>query len=49
MMGVVYRFNSMEHWGKAVDSMVEDQEFAALVEKANELGTLKASRMLLSM
>ena len=48
MMGVVYRFNSMEHWGKAVDAMVEDQEFAALVERANELGTLKASRMLLS-
>jgi len=38
----------MEHWGKAVDVMVEDQEFAALVERANELGTLKASRILLS-
>ena len=49
MMGVVYRFNSMEHWGKAVDAMVENQEFVSIVEKANSLGTLKSSRILVSM
>ena len=49
MMGIVYRFNSIEHWGQAVDAMVENQEFSSLVEQANALGTLKASRILLSM
>ena len=48
-MGVVYRFNSMEHWGEAVDAMVENQEFVSIVEKANALGTLKSSRILVSM
>ena len=38
MMGVVYRFNSMEHW-KAVDAMVENQEFVSIVEKANSGNT----------
>ena len=47
-MGVVYRFNSMEHWGEAVDAMVENQEFVSIVEKASALGTLKSSRILVS-
>ena len=33
MMGIVHRFNSMEHWGQAVDAMVENQEFSSLVEQ----------------
>ncbi len=48
MMGIVYRFKSMEHWGNALDAMVENQKFSSLVEKANSLGTLKSSRMLVS-
>ena len=47
MMGVVYRFNSLEHWGTAVDSMSQNPEFATLVEKANNLGAIKSSRMLM--
>ena len=47
MMGVVYRFNSLEHWGTAVDSMSQNPEFVALVEKANNLGAIKSSRMLM--
>ena len=46
-MGVVYRFNSLEHWGTSVDAMSQNPDFAALVEKANDLGTLKSSRMLM--
>ena len=48
MMGVVYRFNSLEHWVTSVDQMVENEEFAELVSKANELGTLTESRMLVA-
>ena len=47
-MGVVYRFNSMEHWGTSLDQMVDNKDFQGLVSKANELGTLKQSRMLLA-
>jgi hypothetical protein len=47
MMGAVYRFNSLEHWGKSVDAMSQNPDFVALVEKANDLGTLKSSRMLM--
>ena len=47
MMGAVYRFNSLEHWGTSVDAMSQNPDFAALVEKANDLGTLKSSRMLM--
>ena len=46
MMRVIYRFSSMGHWGKSVDSMVENKEFSALVEKANSYGTLRTSRMI---
>jgi len=48
MMGVVYRFNSLEHWGSSVDTMSQNPDFAALVEKANNLGALKSSRMLMN-
>jgi hypothetical protein len=47
-MGVVYRFKSMEHWGTSLDQMADNKEFQGLVSKANELGTLKQSRMLLA-
>ena len=47
-MGVVYRFKSMEHWGASLDQMADNKEFQGLVSKANELGTLKQSRMLLA-
>ena len=46
MMRVIYRFSSMGHWGKSVDSMVDNKEFSALVEKANSYGTLRTSRMI---
>ena len=48
MMGVVYRFNSMDHYGQALDSMVDNQQFAALVEKANNLGAIKSSRVIVT-
>ena len=48
MMGVVYRFNSLEHWGTSVDEMSQNPDFAAIVEKANDLGSLKSSRMLMN-
>ncbi|MDG1937220.1 MAG: hypothetical protein P8I83_12530 [Paracoccaceae bacterium] len=47
-MGVVYRFKSMEHWGTSLDQMVDNKDFQGLVSKANELGSLKQSRMLLA-
>ena len=46
MMGVVYRFSSMEHFGEALDKMTESTEFMDLVIKANEIGSLKMARML---
>ena len=46
MMGITYRFTSMDHMGNALDTMVENQDFQNLVTKANELGTLKMSRVL---
>jgi hypothetical protein len=36
----------MDHWGESLDKMVENAEFQSLVTKANELGTLKTSRIL---
>lgn len=45
-VGLVYRFHSMDHWGESLDKMVENAEFQSLVTKANELGTLKTSRIL---
>ena len=45
-MFVVYRFHSMDHWGESVDKMVDNEEFQSLVAKANELGTLKTTRIM---
>ncbi len=46
MMGITYRFSSMDHMGTALDTMVENQDFQNLITKANEVGTLKMSRVL---
>ena len=46
MMYITYRFSSMDHMGSALDTMVENQDFQDLITKANELGTLKMSRMM---
>ena len=46
MMYITYRFSSMDHMGSALDTMVENQDFQNLITKANELGTLKMSRMM---
>ena len=46
MIGITYRFTSIDHMGSALDTMVENQDFQNLVTKANELGTLKMSRVL---
>ena len=46
MMGVIYRFNSMEHWGESVDQMLENESFANLINSANEFGTLRNSRLM---
>ena len=47
MEAVVYGFNSMDHYGEVLDSMVENPKFAALVEKANTFGSIKSSRVTL--
>lgn len=46
MMRVIYRFLSMDHWGETLDHMSTNEEFISLVMKADELGTLKKSRVL---
>ena len=46
MMYITYRFTSMDHLGSALDTMVENADFQNLITKANELGTLKMSRMM---
>ena len=46
MMGITYRFTSMDHMGTALDTMVENQDFQNLITKANGVGTLKMSRVL---
>ena len=47
MLTVVYGFNSMDHYGEVLDSMVEDKKFVSLVEKANTFGSIKSSRVIL--
>ena len=49
MMRVVYRFKDLDHWASSVDAIANNQEFAALVEKANEIGTLMRSRVLMKL
>ena len=46
MMRVIYRFLSLDHWGETLDHMSANEEFISLVMKADELGTLKKSRVL---
>lgn len=49
MMRVIYRFSSMDHWGETLDHMSTNDEFLSLVMRADELGTLKKSRVLQTM
>ena len=46
MIAVVYGFNSMDHYGEVLDSMVENQKFATLVG-INTFGSIKSSRVIL--
>ena len=46
MAMIIYYFDSLEHWGKAVDKMIESSDFQSLLSEANELGTLTCSRLL---
>ena len=48
MVRIVYRFNSMDHWGETADQMVADERFRLLVDQGHKLGTLKNSRILVS-
>jgi len=49
MMRVVYRFKDLEHWGDSVDKIANDANFASLVEKANTIGVLTESRVLMKL
>ena len=46
MMGVIYRFKSMSHWGKSVDEMLTNEALSGIINSANEVGTLKSSRLM---
>lgn len=46
MMAAIYRFKSISHWGASVDKMMESTDFQTLVNEANDLGTLKNSRLM---
>lgn len=46
ILRVVYRFNSMTHWGQSVDKMIADYRFVSLVNETDEPGTLQKSWML---
>ena len=48
MVRIVYRFYSMDHWGETADQMVSDERFRLLVDQGHKLGTLKNSRILVS-
>ncbi|NCX59312.1 MAG: hypothetical protein EBW90_13150, partial [Rhodobacteraceae bacterium] len=47
MMRVVYRLKDLEHWGDCMDALIANTDFASLLEKANEIGTLTQSRLLM--
>jgi hypothetical protein len=49
MMVVVYRFNSMEHYGESLDAMVDNKEMMTIIEKANTFGSIKSSRVIIQM
>ena len=46
MVRLVYRFNSMDHWGEVADQMITDERFMALVDAGHKLGRLTSSRIL---
>ena len=46
MLRIVYRFDSMVHWGQSVDKMVTDERFLGIINAAHEAATSKSSRML---
>ncbi|MBT5301531.1 MAG: hypothetical protein HOI86_04975 [Tateyamaria sp.] len=48
MVRLVYRFNSMDHWGETADRMITDEQFLSLVDAGHKLGTLKNSRILVA-
>jgi hypothetical protein len=48
MVRLVYRFNSMDHWGEVADQMITDERFMALVDAGHKLGTLTSSRILVA-
>ncbi len=48
MVRLVYRFNSMDHWGEVADKMITDERFLALVDAGHKLGTLTSSRILVA-
>ena len=48
MVRLVYRFNSMDHWGEVADQMITDERFLALVDAGHKLGTLTSSRILVA-
>ena len=47
MMRVVYRLKDLEHRGDCMDALIANTDFASLIEKANEIGTLTQSRLLM--
>jgi len=47
MMRIIYRFKDLKHWGAATDAVIANPSFSELVDQANELGTLKYSRLVM--
>jgi len=47
MMRILYRFKDLKHWGSATDAVIANPNFSELVDAANELGTLKHSRLIM--
>jgi len=47
MMRIIYRFKDLKHWGTATDAVLANPSFSDLVDQANELGTLKYSRLVM--
>ena len=47
MMRILYRFEDLKHWGSATDAVIANPNFSELVDAANELGTLKHSRLIM--
>ena len=47
MMRIIYRFKDLKHWGSATDAVIANPSFSDLVDAANELGTLKHSRLIM--